>query len=342
MELKCSGCGGALEFSPKDKGNRCLNCGKIKPIDFKYTFDKNPIENAKIKYSNTNKKLVGLICQSCGAHLILNNYKLQKTCPYCNNSQLVSAEEIKEYNFETIVPFAFSREDALEQLKEHIKKKKFVKRKAYKNISKDEIEGLYINSFVFDFDTSTSYSGTLSYTTEERDREGNVKSVTHYKNVSGVIDIPYKNVTIEANSNVLQSDIFGILPYDYSKAVEFRDDFMAGYILEYPDKSITDAYTLAKSRVDSDVKVRVLNKHSCDRVVSLSLDTTYSNEKYNYTLLPLYILKPKDNKLKNVYINGQTGKISGLKLSATKILLLILFIIGGIALIALVITLLTR
>ncbi|MCQ2564842.1 MAG: hypothetical protein MJ152_03195, partial [Clostridia bacterium] len=147
------------------------------------------------------------------------------------------------------------------------------------------------------------------------------------------LDKVCNNVTVEANPNLSQEEMAGILPYNYSQAVEYDNAFLNGYMLEYQDKMFSDCFSIAEKFIKSEIEKEILRKHNCTGISSLTLETEYLDKKYNYCLLPVYFIKNEiKGKKKKVLLNGQTGQVGSLpkskwKVAITVILSILLF--GG-------------
>lgn len=337
MNIRCDKCGGKLEFSPENKGLKCASCSNIEKIEYKPVLNKKP-------FTGTNNNVIGdfvnslksVQCSTCGAKIILSNNEVQDKCMYCGNLT-ISEEKLKSLNYiDALLPFNISKEQALNNLKEKTKKNFFVDKTIFKNASVENIVGSYVNAYVFDLNTSNTYSGTFSYTRTRRDKKGRRYSETVYKSVSGTYEKFYPNMTIEANANIDQQQLNGILPFDYSSLVEFKEDFLNGYVLEYPKSSMQECFKTAEDIIRKDIKKCLLSKHGCTNIVSLDLKISYINPKYSYNLVPIYFIA-KQHKKKNItaLVNGQTGKVGKLPLNKWKILLTVLMFVLGIGAIVL-------
>ncbi len=338
MIKNCTNCGGKLYFSPKSKGNVCESCASVFPIAYNFQFDKKPFsENMELDKDELAVDLQNLKCSSCGANIMLNKYQLQTYCPYCGNTTIVKGKKQKLMYIDSLVPFAFSKAEALSTLKSTLFKKFYANKKVFKNLTEADINGIYVNTFVFDFVTSSEYHGTFSYTETERDTDGRDHTVTRYKNVSGFFDKKFTNVTVEANSKLEQKDLISIMPFDYSGAVEFQDDFLHGYMLEYQDKMFDECFQVAERIARKRIEDDLLRKYHCDRVENLSLNIAYSEKRYNYCLLPVYLVNRvvKDKQYK-LLMNGQTGKIGRIPKDKLRVFLTILFVTLGFVAIALI------
>ena len=314
-----------MSFSPKNKGNVCTSCGSVFSIKYNYDFSKKPFDDKALTLEKDElaDSLQTLKCSSCGANLMLSRGQMQTNCPYCGNSAIVKQRSKKLMYIDSIIPFAFDKNEALKKFKTTMNRRFYANKKLFKKLTEQDINGAYVNAFVFDFNTVSNYSGTFSYTSTETDAEGKVTTKTNYKNVYGQLDKAFKNITVEANSNLEQRELFGIMPFDYASSVVFKDEFMHGYMLEYQDKMFADCVKTAERIMEKAIKDELLRKYDCEQIVNLSLNISYSDKKYNYCLLPVYFITRVDEKNKphKVIMNGQTGKVGRLPKSRWKIAL---------------------
>ena len=340
MIKNCTNCGGKLYFSPKNKGNVCENCSSVFPIEYDYKFNKKPFEeNVVVEKDEFADALQNVKCSSCGANLMFNKFQMQTVCPYCGNTTMVKGRKKKLLYIDSIIPFSYSKNEAINHFKSTLRKKFYANKKAFKNMTDEDVAGVYVNTFVFDFLASSQYYGTLSYTRTVRDKDGNSRTKTFFRDVSGLIDKRFNNISVEANSNIEQKELYSIMPFDYSGAVNFKDDFMNGYILEYQDRKLDDCFKQAEIIARKQIEKEILNRYNCDKIERLDLNTTYLEKRYNYCLLPVYIINKTDKKNKHykVVINGQTGKIGTLPKDKLRVFLTAFFVALGIVGIALLI-----
>jgi len=342
---KCENCGSEIIFSPKDKGNVCKNCNSVFPVIYNYAFAKKPFDKSAELADNTlAENLKNIKCNSCGASVLVDKQKLQAKCAYCGDTSIVEDRKDNLMNIDSIIPFSFGKADALKQFTSNVGKRTFANKKIFKDVKEEDINGTYVNAFVFDFSTTTTYNGVFSYTRTVTDKDGKTHTETVRKHVNGVYDRAFKNISIEANSNLTQTDLQSIEPFEYGSAVDFQQDFLNGYMIEYQDKMFNECVKTAEAMMDKDIKRELLRRHGCDRIVSINMSVVYNDKKYNYCLLPVYFVTTIDKKKNQTYkalMNGQTGKVGKLPLHVGKILGLVFGIIGFVVLITLGIVLFT-
>ncbi len=319
----CKNCGRIITFSPKNKANICDNCGsqfeiKYEPWFKKRVYDEKAI-NPRIN-DDAFSKLRQIKCVSCGATIALDEYHAQTLCPYCGNSEIIDTNNKLNLLIDSIIPFGFDKSEALGIVKKKIKSSLFSDRSVLRNMSLDSINGIYINSYVFDIKSNSDYNGILRDTRSRRDKDGRSYTEIINVSVSGNIDCNIDNVAIEVNSNIKQFEINQILPYDYQGAVKYSNDFMNGYILEYPDRSLEDSYLKVRNILDTNIRNKIVNKYSAKSVLTMDLDTKIIECQYNYSLLPIYFIHLENKKKKyRLVMNGQNGKINAIPKNGWKI-----------------------
>ena len=332
MIKNCQNCGGKLKFSPKDKGDKCNTCGTVFPVKYIFNFEKNSFDDAT-DFTNVigerPKKDASVKCSSCGATIIYSKLKPTIVCPYCGSAL---PEQVFENNIkiDSIIPFAFDKKTALKKFKSALFWHPYLNRKVFKKLTEKDVKTSYLISFVFDLTVSCGYTGTFSYTMHNDD-DGT--SDLLYRNVSGLYDKAYKNITVEASTNIEQDELFDILPYDYTTAVKFKEDFVAGAMIERQDKPFENCLTIAQNAITKEIKEELLKLHNCDAIENINLNLNYTDKKFNCCLLPVYFINSvvevknkkdiKEKKYKAI-INGQTGRIGYLPHSLMRYLLTLL------------------
>lgn len=313
-ECSCLSCGATMRYSPEKMKLFCDNCKSVKEIEFvpiknKHLWEEKDTLKSQKEFVNQTKFLK---CPNCGANVALNNLEYGKTCPYCDTN-LVS-RFIKENSLapDAILPFLFSDEEASKKYKAGIKRKWFVPNAFKKEPPVDSIKGVYIPSFGYDADTISKYVGKLGTEHVNVDRNGNRHVYTTYRTISGQHKSKQVDVLVETSSKINQTELMKIEPFNLSKAVEFKQGFIMGYTVEVFEESLEECKKIADSIIADNIKHEILSKYHYDTVVYFNADTTQTNIKYQYYLLPIYISNYKyKNKNYKTIMNGQTGQVGG-------------------------------
>lgn len=324
---KCVRCGGVLFFDPKNKSNVCESCGAASPVKYNYVFNKKDFDQAQLMESDPlTKEMRTIKCKSCGANILANKLEMVDKCLYCGSETISASSKKRMMYIDSIVPFTFGKADAVNKFKKTVATRFYANKKVFKGISQQDVTGVYVNTFVFDFNTVSSYVGTLSYQKSVKDSDGSTHYETVTKNVSGRLDKLFKNLTIEANPNLNQRELLQIMPFEYTSAVDFQQDFVNGYVIEYQDKLFNECVANAERVVKRELEREILNRYGCDTIINLDIDTAYLDRKYNYCLLPVYMFNKEYNgKRYKALMNGQSGKVGELPTDKLRVFLTILF-----------------
>jgi hypothetical protein len=156
----------------------------------------------------------------------------------------------------------------------------------------------------------------------------------------------FNNIIIPGLRKLSSTVIASIEPFNFEELVEFSPDFLAGWLALTYDHPLADASLRAREQVIKNVKPNIASlvepghpKHNFGTGAG-----KWSGLTYKLALLPIYIGNyPFQGKRYSLYVNGQTGKVSGDKpLDSLKITMLS---IGGflfLVILAVIIYLLVR
>lgn len=335
---RCTGCGGGLVFCPEEKQLKCKSCGAIEDFEKKRGITKQTILQGQSQEINTQEwaesaKIIK--CQNCGAQIQLTQLQFATICPYCQTSYVAENEDIDGIKPSAVVPFEFSQEQAALKFACGVKKKFFVPRAFKKQVPKSKISGIYVPSFLFDANTTTSYTGLLCRQIARTSRNGSVQIDHQYIPISGTRKDQFCNIVVESSSNLTKLQLQSVEPFDMKMAFEYNPAFVMGYSVERYDNMLSNCQKIADSIMCAQIRQNISNSYVSGSVTDLKISVKKYDEKFAYTLLPIYFFEFAFGKKNHVaFMNGQTGKIgSGLPVSKTKVafsvvgaILLVLFV----------------
>lgn len=319
-----------MRFSPKAGGNKCEVCGHVEKMEYDFSFDKKPFDDSFLSATEQEKTpdfVENVKCSACGANLRLSKYQLSNCCPYCGNPIETEQSQSKIICVDSVIPFYLTRAQALKKLKRAAFWRISANRRLIKKVKESDIVAVYANTFVFDMNAFCSYSGIFSYI--EKDKDGvEISSQIKHKHVVGMVDKPYKDILIEANYNLEQPELLSIMPYDYGRALKFKEDLAHGYEMQKTDKSFAKCVEVAEKLIKEDLKHIILKRHNCDEINMIDMQLDLQDKRYNYCLIPIYVVdlaekskkKRADGHKTRVLINGETGKVGALPKSSWRFL----------------------
>ncbi len=311
--FKCANCAGNLSYNPAERGMICPNCKTKSAIAHAKTFKKhladNIVENLEeMKAWKGKKKLFK--CNNCGADVELSGDSIARRCSHCDSPYVIDLKKLPSIKLDAVLPFLIDEKSVGEKFAKEIKNKFFAPRKLKKNRVPIDAEGLYISNYMFDSKTSTDYKATLAITYVTGTGK-NRRYRTVIKNVGGHLDIPFEDVSVETSALIEEKKFNEIKPFNYDELVDPKKEYLLGYSVEHSSDDYITTKAKAHKMMDAAIKQAALSQHPQGAVRSYIAATNHDEEKFMYSLVPVYKLSYKYNKKQfTTYMNGQTGHIS--------------------------------
>lgn len=311
--IKCKSCGADMVFDPASQRLLCPYCSEgrdiVKRVPHIRDFESERHAGGVAVDGDVYK------CPNCGGETEIHGFTTAVKCPFCGGTNVVKLEDMKGLKPDSVLPFALTKDTAVDSGKKWIRKKFFAPSKLKKNFTVDNFNGLYIPSFAFDSDTYSTYEGRFgddkTRTVQTKDGPKTEHYIEWYR-VSGKYSRSFENTMVEASTQIRQDELNKILPYDMDNATAYTREYLAGFSAERYDTSLDDSFVTAKSEMDNRIRSDITLKYSPDHVDYLNVKTSFSNVKFRYTLLPLWICGYKfKEKLYRFLVNARTGKATG-------------------------------
>lgn len=303
-----------MVFSPEKGMLYCPYCDSTRAID-KAVSAKRDFFAAR-KDGDVDEGSIQYDCPNCGGTITLENFETALSCPFCGGSNIVKKEMLAGLKPDSILPFTLSQEKALETGKTWVKKRIFAPSKLKKHFDADHFKGVYVPTFNFTSDTYSTYKGRLGerYTVTRRDSKGNTHTETKIRwfMVSGDLNKLFKDMIIEASTQLTQKEMGKLLPFDVVSAEEYKREYLAGFMSERYSTSLDDSFGTAKKTMDTQIRAAILSKYNADVVDYLNVDTSFRSVDFSYMLLPVWVCGYKyREKMYHFIVNGRTGKSTG-------------------------------
>lgn len=310
ISYKCPNCGGGLQFDPSSQKFKCEFCLSEFSEDEMKRLEK---EEADRKASQAGEAAL-YTCPSCGAEVVTDATTAATFCYYCHNPVVLSGRLSGEYLPDFVLPFAMDKREATNRFLDWIGKKKFVPRSFF---SKDQIEkfsGIYFPYLLY----SCKVEGRLNAEAEQNRTwvAGKIRYTEHKKyrvERAGCLDV--KNLTRNALSKSNRELVEGVLPFDMEKVQPFQMGYLSGFQAEKRDME-SQGFTPEAEQEVKNYTIQNLTS-SIQNYNSVSVKSSQADirdAKWQYALLPVWVLTYRDKEKDKVYyfaMNGQTGKIWG-------------------------------
>ena len=290
MAVICNNCGSSLVFDPKLQKLLCRSCGGT--AEYSESSDTDLYEQDMYT------------CSTCGAELLCNDTDITMFCQHCGNTHLVFSRIVKSKRPGKILPFKLSKEEAVENVRKHLKSYAFAK-KGLKNITFECVRGIYIPYYMLDFDYHCSYF----FVYETKDSEGNSRSVEFNRAVNARFD----RFMLEASEQLNDYLAMDLNPFDVSGLKDFDPGYLQGFYSDIADDDPEKLYKRTK-QVARELTVREARKTGVHAKADI-VDSDYRFKFHGtpkYCLFPVWFLTTRfDGKPLTLMVNGQTGKVAG-------------------------------
>ncbi len=313
--IKCDGCGSNMAFDPVTQKLKCPHCGNVVDFNEDSAVKELSIEKAFDEATKWNDNASLFVCDNCGSRVVLKSTEVAKACPYCGTTHIVKSDLLAGIRPNAVYPFLLNKEQAKEKFLKWAKSRFFAPKVFKKNVTVDNINGVYEPCFTFDTQTTSTYSGKLGETrtrTVRRNGKTVTETYTYWYTVSGVLSHFFDDVTISSGGSLDQKTMKKIMPFAQNTLKVYSEEFLSGFMANHYQKDLRQCWGEAKTEIDAQIRRLIINKYHADTVAYLNVSTMHGDVRYKYVLLPTYVVNFNyKHKVYNVCINGQTGKMTG-------------------------------
>lgn len=316
-DYKCPSCDAILKFNPHGQNWKCEYC------KHEYNLEELQIYNEKkgnkelknehkVKLEKDSSGMDIYTCNNCGAQIVADENTSATFCVYCKNTAILKNKLVDEFNPQYVIPFKFTKEDAIEKFKA-IGKGKPLMPKVFSNPKNvEETKGIYIPFWLYDINTSGSIEADCkritSWTT------GNyhyTKTDVYLAKRSG--NMNYSKIPVDGSKHFDDSVMNSIEPFHYEELKEFSHSYLSGFLAEKYDVLSDEAVEIALKRAENSTINTLKNDIKGYTSVSIRNNNIDKNKiRDDYALLPVWLLNVKyNNKIHTFAMNGQTGKMIG-------------------------------
>ena len=326
--LACEQCGADVAYVPGSKGLTCNYCGHVMTFDFPEASEKAKNEldlNAYLENidAQTEQIQVNLVkCQSCGAETEFDPHKTSDACPFCDSPIVVEqAKRKKIIQPQGLLPFKIAQKQAVKNFKQWLGKLWFAPNALKKQVTQhDKFKGIYLPFWTYDCDTHSGYIGQRGIyyyvNVPGRDKNGNPTTRrvrrTRWTPVSGHVSCAFDDVLVPATKSLPKEKLNKLEPWDLHNLVDYKDDYLRGFVTEAYQINLKSGYRLAKKIMDKRIRDRIRSDIGGDQQRIASVTTGYTNASFKHLLLPVWVSAfHYKNKLYQILVNARTGEVQG-------------------------------
>lgn len=317
LDHKCPNCAATLKFNPHGQNWACEYC--------KSTFNIEQIEALEAKRGtvldeeSTEVKLEKDIngmdvysCPNCGAQIVADEATTATFCVYCKSTAILKNKLVGEFNPSMVIPFTNTKEDAIKAFKSIGKGRPFMPKEFSSQKNIDEIKGVYIPFWVYDFHAEGSIEADAKRVKTWRSGDYQyTKTDTYMVFRDGNMD--YYRIPVDGSTHFADDIMNSIEPFDYNGLVKFNHSYLSGFLAEKYDVESKDASVIAQERAkNSTINTLKSSIGGYTSVIVSRENHQIQLTKDEYVLLPVWMLNIKyKDKIYPFAMNGQTGKMIG-------------------------------
>lgn len=257
-------------------------------------------------------RLADYHCPSCGAAITGDDTLGATVCPYCGNSTIVKGQFEGTLRPDYIIPFQVNKKAAVEAFENDLKNAPFLP-DSFKNKKRiEEMAGVYVPFWMFDCDCNAAISYRARRVSVWSDANYTYTKTDFFK-LFRKGSISFANIPVDGSKKADDTYMEAVEPFCYADAVEFRGEYLAGYLADKYDVSAEESVARANERVkNSTLAAFDETTGGYTSVIPESAKVDFSDGKIRYALLPVWMLNIKYmDKTYKFAVNGQTGKVVG-------------------------------
>lgn len=321
LEYKCPNCASDIKFDSGSQKFRCESCDaefSEQELNEIHDFEENFGEGSDFKWKSEKEnaeEMSGMneyICQSCAAHLAVDETTAAGECPYCGSPIILNGQLSGMNTPDCVIPFKLDKKAAGEALKAFCKGKPLLPSNFVNDNKIKEMKGIYVPFWLFDCDADANIVYDATKVRSWSDSNYNYTETRHY-NIYRSGSVGFANIPVDGSTKMDDAYMDGIEPYNYADMTEFNPGYLLGYMADKYDVSAEQSFPRAETRVEKsteDAFRATVNGYTT--VVPKMSNIKSDGGKYKYALLPVWILNTKYNGENYMFaVNGQTGKVSG-------------------------------
>jgi DNA-directed RNA polymerase subunit RPC12/RpoP len=314
---KCPGCGASIAFQPGAHELVCEYCGThvdIAELNEETQDNAYQVENEVDHTAEEHVEVNSYICQSCGAHLLVDENTTATNCCYCGSPALIQERLNGALKPVGVIPFQIDKQQAKERFQNWLGTGLFTPSVFKKAATLENIKGIYVPFWLYDYEAEADAEAEC--TKVIREHHGDTETIhTDYYHVVRDVRSNYFKIPADASEKMPDDVMDKMEPYNYQQTVDFSMPYLSGYESEKYNYESSDPYMV--KRIEDRVNTYILQDtqstiQGYSSTKYLRKAVTLRRKKAVYTLLPVWMITYRyQNENKIFAINGQTGKQVG-------------------------------
>jgi hypothetical protein len=290
-----------------------------------------------IPSENWGRELLAAVCEHCDWCYLLAPDSLPITCPHCFNSSLSPMpEEIDQLPYihppELVQPFALSQEQLTTRLKQFARGIPLAPPDLSPERLTSRLQRVFLPRWLVDAEVEATWQAETGFNYDivsheeqfdENQGDWRSKRVTQsrvrWEPRLGRLRRTYHNVPAPALEEALElKQRLG--DYDAAEAQPYQPQALSGVLVRLPSRAPDDAWPEARPALRVVAGEECRRASEADHIRDFRWTATYVHQHWTQLLLPLYTTYylDDDSRPRRVLVNGQTGRLSGVRRASTR------------------------
>ena len=269
-------------------------------------------ENFQQNTEENVENVTSYSCPNCGAEMITEENTAATFCAFCGSPAVFPKQLSGEFAAEKIIPFKFTKEQAVEALKKLCREKKLLPKDFSDQNHIEKITGIYVPFWLFDCKMKVDMEASAQRIQTWSDSKYRYTKTDFYR-LEREGDLEVRGVPTDGLQRMDDQMMDALEPFDYTTMCDFEMSYLSGYFAERYDVDKEASWTRAQERIYQTAKA--LTEDTLRGYVSTQVknfNTKVYEKNTHYAMLPVWILSTQYKGQNYLFtMNGQTGKMVG-------------------------------
>ncbi len=265
---------------------------------------------------------MNLLCQGCGATLVMEPQLRTATCPYCESPQVVERPaDPNRPNPVFALGFLLGKEEAHQRVRLWLKRRTFFARSGIHAAKLEDVRGVYLPTYLYGATARADYTAEIGENYTETTTVGSGKNrrtvtrvKTEWRTLAGSFAAYVSDVLVTASKGLPNAQLQAVEPFDLRQMTRFSPALISGWVAEEPSLTPNECLALAREEARAAMGQRLAAFMPGDSHQNLRFNTALDTESLDLLLAPVWLFAARYDAKRppmRVVINGQTGAIHG-------------------------------
>jgi predicted RNA-binding Zn-ribbon protein involved in translation (DUF1610 family) len=317
VEFKCPNCGANQAYSAADQSLTCTACGyrevPRQPVVGKmaeqFEFKVETLQQSAHGWGVERKEMQ---CKNCGALLSIPPDSMTHTCPFCTSNFIVQQKASQDLlRPHHLIPPKVTDQACRDLIPKWLSSSWMTPHALRGDAVLDRLMPIYLPFWTFDAKTAADWRAEVGHTHTTGSGK-NRRTYTTWRWESGHVDLFVDDLLVSGTLRVSEKILKQVSNFSTTELVPYDSAFLAGISTLAYERNLEQAWELGRQEMRETTKKACYKQMSSSKVRNFSMQMDFNNESWRYVLLPVYATAYQfEDKVFQVLVNGQTGKVGG-------------------------------